>query len=200
MAASAALFASKVLPSCAAPRACGNAYSASLFLGLASLLDAQAGPAGDGLEGKTVLLFSYGSGLAGSMFFLRGRTPPRVGRATRGGEGEGAEREAEDPPEGFTIARMVRAMGLGGRLLARRVVSPAEMVAAYERTEGRYRVAIAADAPQPASAEEGGEGGGRRAFTPEASPLGLAPGTWYLTGLDSQLRRSYQRRGGSPRL
>jgi hydroxymethylglutaryl-CoA synthase len=47
----------------------GNMYTASLYAGLASLVEAK----GAELEGKRLLLFSYGSGITAGMFTLVGR-------------------------------------------------------------------------------------------------------------------------------
>lgn len=62
-------FAAKVQPGMLAARECGNMYTASLYGALASLVESQ----GRGLEGKRLLLFSYGSGAMASMFCIRGR-------------------------------------------------------------------------------------------------------------------------------
>ena len=47
----------------------GNTYTASVFLGLASLIDI-AGSSGELSPGKTVALFSYGSGALATMYCL----------------------------------------------------------------------------------------------------------------------------------
>jgi len=48
----------------------GNTYTASVFIGLASLID-RAGSRGDLVAGKTVCVFSYGSGALASMYLLQ---------------------------------------------------------------------------------------------------------------------------------
>jgi len=48
------------------PRQLGNSYTASLYTGLLSLVDSCAGD----LKGKQLLMFSYGSGLAATLFGL----------------------------------------------------------------------------------------------------------------------------------
>ena len=58
----------RVAPSTEAPRHIGNCYTASVFFGLVSLVS------GKDLEGKRVLLFSYGSGAVASMYVLKGRS------------------------------------------------------------------------------------------------------------------------------
>ena len=61
----------QVEPGTLLPRELGNCYTASLWAGLASLVSAVGGR----LEGRQVLLFSYGSGIASSCFILEGRRP-----------------------------------------------------------------------------------------------------------------------------
>jgi hydroxymethylglutaryl-CoA synthase len=53
----------------AANKLIGNTYTASVFLGLASLVD-RAGRRGDLSTGKTIGLFSYGSGALATMYCL----------------------------------------------------------------------------------------------------------------------------------
>lgn len=59
------VFNEKVLPSCLLSMFCGNGYTSSLYLAIASLVNAVE------LNGKRVLCFSYGSGCASTMFSLR---------------------------------------------------------------------------------------------------------------------------------
>lgn len=61
-------FAQRVLPATMVPTQCGNMYTASLYsalCGLLSLVDSSD------LQGKCIGMFSYGSGLASSLFSLR---------------------------------------------------------------------------------------------------------------------------------
>ena len=51
----------------AASKIVGNTYAASVFLGLASLVD-RAGRRGDLTEGKSITMFSYGSGAMATMY------------------------------------------------------------------------------------------------------------------------------------
>ena len=62
-------YAARVAPTPLIPKQIGNTYTASVFAGLLSLVDDR----GDGLVGKKVLLFSYGSGSVATMYELRGR-------------------------------------------------------------------------------------------------------------------------------
>jgi len=61
-------FAQRVQPSIEVPTMCGNMYCASVYGSFISIL---ANVGNDGLQGKRIGLFSYGSGLASSMFSLK---------------------------------------------------------------------------------------------------------------------------------
>lgn len=61
-------FNERVQPSTVAPTMCGNMYCASVYSGLASLLSTVPS---ETLQGKRVGIFSYGSGLASSLFSLK---------------------------------------------------------------------------------------------------------------------------------
>jgi hydroxymethylglutaryl-CoA synthase len=63
-------YASKVGASTFIPKHLGNMYSASLYASLVSLVS----QTGEQLSGRRVLMFSYGSGLASSMFVLKVRS------------------------------------------------------------------------------------------------------------------------------
>lgn len=65
-------FAARVQPSIEVPTMCGNMYCASVYGSLVSLLANVGSPQ---LQGKRLAIFSYGSGLASSMFSLRVRGP-----------------------------------------------------------------------------------------------------------------------------
>jgi hydroxymethylglutaryl-CoA synthase len=70
------MYESKVAPSTLLPRELGNSYTASAYTGLLSLIDSWHAndetmrPDPDEHHGKNVLMFSYGSGLASSLFSL----------------------------------------------------------------------------------------------------------------------------------
>eukprot|EP00475_Leptophrys_vorax_P039081 TRINITY_DN699_c0_g1_i1.p1 TRINITY_DN699_c0_g1~~TRINITY_DN699_c0_g1_i1.p1 ORF type:complete len:655 (-),score=171.66 TRINITY_DN699_c0_g1_i1:252-2216(-) len=59
-------YVTKVVPSTVIPKNVGNMYSASLYASLLSLISEEGG----NLAGKRILMFSYGSGLASSMFAI----------------------------------------------------------------------------------------------------------------------------------
>ncbi|KAI4166182.1 MAG: hypothetical protein LQ342_000068 [Letrouitia transgressa] len=87
-------FAARVQPGTMVPTMCGNMYTASVYGALTALL---SNVMGDNIAGKRVALFSYGSGLASSLFSLR-----VVG----------------------DVSQMVEKLDLHKRLEARRVVDP----------------------------------------------------------------------------
>lgn len=62
---------SKVFPSTLAGRRLGNLYTGSVYAGLASLIASSQENAPEFALGKRALMFSYGSGLAASLFSLR---------------------------------------------------------------------------------------------------------------------------------
>jgi hydroxymethylglutaryl-CoA synthase len=66
---SARSFQNRLVDANAASREVGNTYTASVFLGLSSLVD-RVGSRGDLTPGKTIVLFSYGSGALASMYRL----------------------------------------------------------------------------------------------------------------------------------
>ena len=61
-------FQSRVQPSIQVPTMCGNMYCASVYGSLVSLL---SNVASDQLKGRRVAIFSYGSGLASSLFSMK---------------------------------------------------------------------------------------------------------------------------------
>jgi len=63
-------FIQRVQPSIEVPTMCGNMYCASVYGGLVSLL---SNVSSEALQGKRVAIFSYGSGLASSLFSLKVR-------------------------------------------------------------------------------------------------------------------------------
>ncbi|PPJ57388.1 hypothetical protein CBER1_01439 [Cercospora berteroae] len=63
-------FASRVQPAIEVPTQCGNMYCASVYASLVSLL---SNVSSDDVQGKRIGIFSYGSGLASSLFSLKVR-------------------------------------------------------------------------------------------------------------------------------
>ena len=104
----------------AASKLVGNTYTASVFLGLASLID-RAGERGDLTDGKSMVVFSYGSGALATMYRLHVRTPT-------GSEGRV-----------FTINDMVKNLKLSERLESREEVHPSELDLALETRARMHR-------------------------------------------------------------
>lgn len=96
----------------------GNTYTASVFLGLASLID-RAGGRGDLTPGRSIVLFSYGSGALASMYRLTVRTPDQ---------------------QRFTLLEAVKALSLTQRLSTRELVSPAELDLALDTRARMHHV------------------------------------------------------------
>lgn len=95
----------------------GNTYTASVFLGLASLVD-RAGRNGGLSPGKTVGVFSYGSGALATMYCLSVRNPEQ---------------------SRFTVKKMSQTMKLTERLASREEVSPNELDLALETRARMHR-------------------------------------------------------------
>lgn len=106
------LYNAKVEPATLVPKQIGNMYCASLYGGLVSLLHQKAGL----LDGKRALLFSYGSGLASTLFSIRFR------------EGEGY----------FTLSRISSAMDVASKLESFITVLPDEFEKTMKIMETRY--------------------------------------------------------------
>lgn len=67
-------------PSCELNQNIGNCYTGSVFSSLLSLVNR----VGDGLVGKRVAMFSYGSGSVASLYSFLGRAPTPGGEFTLG--------------------------------------------------------------------------------------------------------------------
>ena len=106
----------------AASKVVGNTYTASVFLGLASLIDG-AGSRGELTDGTTAVVFSYGSGAIATMYRLRVRTPA----------GDVAGRRV------FTVGEMAKKLDLTARLASRELVGPEELDLALETRARMHR-------------------------------------------------------------
>lgn len=96
----------------------GNTYTASVFLGLASLID-RAGSRGELTEGKKITMFSYGSGALATMYLLQVRNPTTQ--------------------EKFSVSSIASSMKLSERLDSREVVHPSELDHALETRARMHR-------------------------------------------------------------
>jgi 3-hydroxy-3-methylglutaryl CoA synthase len=162
----------------------GNAYTASVFLGLASLLERRAGGKEDDSShtlppfapGDRILAFSFGSGVSSTLFSLR--------VAESGGR---VEEEGESAGEGLppTAAALGASQDLARRLSARPLLSPEDFDAAAAEDE----VAACSAPYEPPSV--GGVGGGLGGGNVSDLPAGV----WYLARVDGRYRRVYARRG-----
>ncbi len=106
----------KVVPSLLLAKELGNSYCGSLYACLLSLIDSEAekiqagSSATTNSKHKRALMFSYGSGLAASLFSVQ----------LKSSEG---------------IQRMANSSGIRQRLQARKKVTPVEFVEALKRRE-----------------------------------------------------------------
>ena len=105
----------------AASKIVGNTYTASVFLGLASLVD-KAGSRGDLTAGKTAVVFSYGSGALATLYRLHVRDPTP----------NGSDRV-------FTIDEMAKKLDLSAHLATREEVHPQELDLALETRARMHR-------------------------------------------------------------
>ena len=112
VAASAPSFDAIVGPSSWLAAAAGNMYAASLFGGLAALVET-VGPA---LAGKRILLYSYGSGASAHLYSI----------VPRAGSGD------------FTLAAAASSLGLRSTLAARVRAPPSALAAALAAAEARH--------------------------------------------------------------
>ena len=110
-------------PSDTISRAVGNCYTAAVYMNLLSLV-ANVGAA---LEGKDVLMFSYGSGAVATAFTIRARAPSGA-NALHGGEP-------------FTAARIGAVADVAARLAARDTLGVADFNAAMDLRAERYGTA-----------------------------------------------------------
>ncbi|KAF6160429.1 hypothetical protein GIB67_019198 [Kingdonia uniflora] len=102
----------KVQPTTLLPKQVGNMYTASLYAALVSLIHNKTTT----LEGKRVLMFSYGSGLTSTMFSFR-------------------LREGQHP---FSLSNIVSVMDVSGKLDSRQEVTPEKFIATLQLMEHRY--------------------------------------------------------------
>ncbi|KAL8101192.1 hypothetical protein AgCh_033173 [Apium graveolens] len=102
----------KVQPSTLVPKQVGNMYTASLYAALASLIHNKHST----LDGKRVVMFSYGSGLSATMFSFH-------------------LRDGEHP---FSLSNIAKVMNIGEKLKSRIEVSPEKFVDIMKLMEHRY--------------------------------------------------------------
>ena len=162
-------YATKVSPATLLPQHIGNMYTASLYAGLASLLYTQA----DALVGKRILCFSYGSGLASSIFSLHVPSTIRASPLTVHLLG-GSVAEGDSCSVASLLQRLRALMALEERLSARVVKTPVEFNASMEKREKLHSL---------------------DSFVASDSIDELRDGSWYLVEKDSASRRQYKKKG-----
>jgi hydroxymethylglutaryl-CoA synthase len=127
-----ASFAAEVSPSLALPAEIGNVYTGSLYLSLASLLNAEA----SALEGARVGLFSYGSGCTAEFF---------AGRVVEGAGAHTARLDLAQPLQGrrrYSVAEYeaIRAADSDSDRRPRGPVGARPGEVAFEGVEGDKRI------------------------------------------------------------
>jgi hydroxymethylglutaryl-CoA synthase len=110
---SAAGYKEKVAITCTASKKLGNTYTASVHFNLATLVSAL----GADLLGKTVTVFSYGSGALASMYAVIPR---------------------ETQTEKFSLANMQKQLDIANRLAMREKLTPADLSVALEAREAAH--------------------------------------------------------------
>ncbi|XP_031476484.1 hydroxymethylglutaryl-CoA synthase-like isoform X2 [Nymphaea colorata] len=106
------LYDMKVQPSTLLPKQVGNMYTASIYAAFASIIHNKH----KSLEGQRVLMFSYGSGLASTMFSLK----------------------LHDGELPFSLSNIANVLGLSKKLESRHVFSPENFVENMHLMEHRY--------------------------------------------------------------
>lgn len=176
--ASAASFDAYVGPSCWLAAEVGNMYAASVHGGLAALVESKGG----GKGGK-------GGGKGGSKGGNDGDKNDGSGEGGLEGArilvysyGSGAAaclfsvtaRRVSDPSSGFSLERLAASLGISRALARRRRATPEEFSGALALAEARW---------------------GARDYRPSAEAVAaVAPGVWYLEGVDDKYRRRYERK------
>eukprot|EP00584_Thalassiosira_punctigera_P013198 CAMPEP_0172560624 /NCGR_PEP_ID=MMETSP1067-20121228/89556_1 /TAXON_ID=265564 ORGANISM="Thalassiosira punctigera, Strain Tpunct2005C2" /NCGR_SAMPLE_ID=MMETSP1067 /ASSEMBLY_ACC=CAM_ASM_000444 /LENGTH=1158 /DNA_ID=CAMNT_0013350461 /DNA_START=43 /DNA_END=3519 /DNA_ORIENTATION=- len=116
-------YAQRLTDANAASKIVGNTYTASVFLGLASLVD-RVGSRGELTPGKTAVVFSYGSGALATMYRLHIRDPFA---------------DSSNNSRVFTVDEIARKLDLTSRLASREEVRPQELDLALETRARMHR-------------------------------------------------------------
>ena len=107
------LYNEKVAAGCEISKQIGNTYTASVFMNLACLISTE----GAKLSGKSISLFSYGSGAMASMFSI---VPTEFGSASS---------------SAFSLKKMQEALDIKARLASREKHSPSDLTMALDKRE-----------------------------------------------------------------
>jgi hydroxymethylglutaryl-CoA synthase len=206
----------------------GNAYTASVFLGLAALLERRGGGGSGGgggaggespaaaplLPGQRILLFTFGSGVVAALFTLRVRETEVDGGGKQKGGGGAAPPRRRPTSSRASLPASGAALGasqdLERRLSARPLLSAAAFDAAAAADEDAAGSAPYRPPSVRACSVVVGQGGGEgeaadadAAAAASAAAAGgsvadLPSGAWYLSRVDARYRRVYARRGLGP--
>ena len=154
------LFEKKTFPSLFIAKRTGNTYTPSLYSCLVSLL--MQTPINK-LVNTRIGLFSYGSGLASSMFSIRVLAQENH-----------VKEDFRFLVKKFTLSQLITSLAdIKSRLDSRVVVDPSTFAATLIQREKMYM---------------------KCDYKPQASVDSLFPGTFYLTEVDSNFRRTYSRK------
>ncbi len=151
-------FNERVQPSIQVPTMCGNMYCASVYGGLVSLL---SNVESNTLQGKRIGVFSYGSGLASSLFSLK-----IVG----------------------STENIQKTLDLQERLAARRTVAPEvydSVCAILRQHSGNFTNYILQMCELRKKAHL------QKSYTPSGNPETIAKNVYYLESVDDMFRRKY---------
>jgi hydroxymethylglutaryl-CoA synthase len=154
-------FNARVQPSINVPTMCGNMYCGSVYGSLASII---ANVDNQTLQGKRIGMFSYGSGLASSMFSFK---------------------------VNGSVENMAKQLDIANRLESRRVVAPEvyDEVSFLERLLVLF-VSTRLISFQMCNLRE--KAHLQKSYTPTGKTDGLFPGTYYLSNIDDMFRRTYE--------
>ncbi|NXM08831.1 HMCS2 protein, partial [Tyrannus savana] len=155
----------------------GNMYTPSMYGCLASLLSQSSAK---DLAGSRIGAFSYGSGLAASMFSFR---------------------VSQDAAPGSPLDKLISSLAdLPARLDARKRVAPQDFAEIMKRREETHHLGewgwgdVTPPPPGPHDTAEHHCPLPAADHAPHGSQADLFPGTWYLTRVDSKFRREYARK------
>ncbi|KAA0196647.1 hypothetical protein HAZT_HAZT004306 [Hyalella azteca] len=167
MASSEEAFLTQTKPSLLLATEVGNMYTPSLYGALASFLAGYSADP-DSLVGSRLCLFSYGSGLASTMYSIvikSGLAQQRLGADVRLPSSNGQA--------GWSLSQLVSSLSdLQQRLASRQKVPPQIYSDIMKLRESTHHLAP---------------------YKPVGCTSSLLPGTWYLTYIDDLHRRQYER-------
>ena len=159
-------YAERVQPGALVPNLCGNMYCGSVYGALVSLL---CNVSGERLQGKRVAVFSYGSGLASSMFSIRVR-----GDVSGITEKVDLQRRLDErrtvPPEVYDEVGPFFSPPVHALLLLWRGFADVVRQMCNLREEAHLK----------------------KGYTPKGNVDSLVEGTYYLTEVDDMFRRKYE--------